>query len=85
MRSAGVVEGGRPRRFGQGDPDFKGKLGADLVELKRGEQADDGLGYAAADFDEALVLGHLAVRQTVEAARDSLQLAALFELDEQLR
>lgn len=71
-----AVKGGRLRGLGQCDPDLERELGTDLVELKRGEQADDGLGDTAADLDEALVRAELAVGQAVEAARDTLRLAA---------
>ena len=68
-----VAWGGRLRRFWQCDSDFDGELGADLVELKGGQQAVDGLGDASADFDEPLMLALLVVRQAVEAAGGTLQ------------
>ena len=61
-----VVDGGRRRGFGQGDPDIEGELGSDVVESKRGEQADDGFWYAAAYLGECLVLGDLGIREAVQ-------------------
>ena len=51
-----MLKGGRLRRFWQCDPDLEWELGADVMELKCRQQADDCLGNASADFDEALVL-----------------------------
>jgi hypothetical protein len=61
------------------------KLRSDLVELERGEKADDTLGYPAAYFGERTMTGRLRAGEGVKTARDALELAALVQLDEHLR
>jgi|BarGraIncu00222A_1022003.scaffolds.fasta_scaffold148642_2 hypothetical protein len=61
------------------------QLRADPVELQGREHADHRPGDALAHFGEGLVLRHRGIQQAVGAARDSLKLACLVELDQKLR
>lgn len=59
--------------FGEGEPDFEGSLGGEVVEAQGAEEAYDALWYLLGDFGEAVVFACGEVGEGVEAA---------FEVDE---
>ena len=70
-----VLHARPPGLLGDGQPDFKGRLGGEIVKAQGGQQADHTFRYTFAGLGQRVMLGDATAGEDVKSPADPLQFA----------